>query len=167
MRCTSPISHNVKSPQIPMSHIVRLHATPPYLVHGAHCFQTAYWWACPLKAPASPNFLVSFRLMKECVASLSTDETFLPLIWTSRYKRLGLGTRLLALATKPTSNIQFMAMIRFVFAPQGNFLTFGPRPKYDLSWYRKTIILHTIRGTNTICLGDTKPPSNIPSAAQS
>jgi len=150
-----------------MSHIVRSHATPPYLVHAAHSFQTAYWWACPLYASANPNFLVSFRLIKECVASLSTDETFLPLIWASRYKRFGLGARLVALATKPMSNIQFTAMIRFVFATQDNFLIFGARPKCDLSRYHKTIILYTICGTNTICLGDTKPPSNIPSAAQS
>jgi hypothetical protein len=52
-----------------------------------------------LYAPASPNFLVSFRLIKECVASLSTDETFLPFILASRYNKLGLGLRLLALAT--------------------------------------------------------------------
>jgi hypothetical protein len=71
------------------------------------------------------------------------------------------------LATKPTSNIQFTATTRFVFAPQGNFPTFDPRPKHDLPWYRKIIILHTIRGTNMICLGSTKPPSNIPSVAQS
>jgi hypothetical protein len=71
------------------------------------------------------------------------------------------------LATKPTSNIQFAATTWFVFAPQGNFLTFGPRPKYVLLWYYKTIILHTIRDTNMICLGDTKPPSNIPSVVQS
>jgi hypothetical protein len=56
MRCTSLISHNVKSLQIPMSHIVRSHATPFYLVHAAHFFQAAYWWVCPLYALASPNF---------------------------------------------------------------------------------------------------------------
>ena len=105
-----------------------------------------------LYAPASSNFYMSFRLMKGCVASLSTHETFLPLNWASRYKRLGLGTRLLALATKPMSNIQFTAMIRFVFAPQGNFLTFGARPKYDLPRYHKTIFLYTIRGINMIAL---------------
>jgi hypothetical protein len=55
------------------------------------------------------NFNVSFRHMKECIASLSTHETFLPLILTSRYNRLGLALRLLALATKPTSNIQLTA----------------------------------------------------------
>jgi hypothetical protein len=43
------------------------------------------------------NFFVSFRLMKECIASLSTHETFLPLILALRYKKLGLGARLLAL----------------------------------------------------------------------
>lgn len=30
MRCTSSISHNVKSLQFPMSHIIRSHATPPH-----------------------------------------------------------------------------------------------------------------------------------------
>jgi hypothetical protein len=150
-----------------MSKIIRWHATPTHYYHAAHPFQTAYWWACPLSAPASPNFLMSFRLMKECVASLSSHKTFQPFIWASRYQRLGLGARLLALATKPMSNIQFTAMIQFVFAPQGNFLTFGARPKYDLPKYHKTIVLYTIRGINMICLGSTKPPSNIPSTAQS
>jgi len=114
------------------------------------------------QAPTSLWSLGSWK----CVASLSTHETFVPLIWASRYKRLGLGVRLLALATKPTSNIQFTATTRFVFVPQGNFLTFGLRPKLGLPWYCKTIILYTIRGTNMICLGSTKPPSNIPSTAQ-
>jgi hypothetical protein len=50
------------------------------------------------------------------------------------------------------SNIQFTAMIRFVFAPQGNFLTFGARPKYDVPRYHKTISLHTIRGIDMIAL---------------
>jgi hypothetical protein len=150
-----------------MSHIIRSHATLPHLYHAAHPFQTAYWWTCPLSTPASPNFLMSFRIMKECIASLSTHEIFLPLIWASRYKRLGLGVRLLTLATKPTSNIQFTATTWFVCAPQGNFLAFGPRQKHDLSWYCMIIIYNTICDTNMICLGDTKPPSNIPSAAQS
>ena len=38
MRCTSPISHIVKFPQIPMSHIRRSHATLPHLYHAAHHF---------------------------------------------------------------------------------------------------------------------------------
>ena len=70
MMCTSSISHNVKSLPIPISHIIRSHATPSHLVHVAHPSQTAYWWACLLYAPANPNNFVSFRLMKECVATL-------------------------------------------------------------------------------------------------
>jgi hypothetical protein len=144
MKCTSSISHNVKSLYIPMSHIIRSHARLPHLYHAAHHFLTANWWVCPLYALASSNFVMTFRLMKECVAYLSTHETFLPLIWASRYKRLGLGLRRLALATKPTSNIYFMATTWFVFVPQGNFLTFGLQSKHDFPRYRKTIILHRL-----------------------
>jgi len=111
--------------QIPMSHIIRSHATPPHLFHAAHPFQTAYWWACPLYAPASPNFLVRFRLMKECVASLSTHDTFLPLIWASRYNKLGLGLRLLALATKPPSNV-------------------WSTHQHDLPWYHKATNISSV-----------------------
>ena len=149
-----------------MSHILKSHATPLHLYHAAYPFQTVYGWVCPFYVPASPNLLMSFRLMRDYVASLSTYETFLPSAWASRYKRLGLGLRLLALATKATSDIQFTATTWFVFVPQGNFLTCGLWPKHDLPWYRKTIILHTIRNTNMICFGSTNPLSNILSTAQ-
>jgi hypothetical protein len=38
MRCTTSISHIMKFPQIPMSHIRRSHATLPHLYHAAHHF---------------------------------------------------------------------------------------------------------------------------------
>ena len=108
MRCTSSISHNVKSLQNPMSHIIRLHATPPHLCHAAHVFQAAYWWVCPLYTLANLNFFVSFRLMKACITFLLIHETFLPLIWASRHRKLDFGLGLLDLATVPPSNIWFI-----------------------------------------------------------
>ena len=125
----------MKSLHIPFFHIISSHATPLHLFQTVHHSQMAHWWACPLYASASPSSLVSFGLMKECVASLSTHETCLPFIWASRYKRLGLGLRLLALAAKPMSNIRSAATTWFVFVPQGNFQTFSPRHKHKLLWY--------------------------------
>jgi hypothetical protein len=53
-----------------------------------------------------PNSLAKFGLTKECVVPISTrHERSLPLIWASRYNRLGFGLRPLALATNPPFNI--------------------------------------------------------------
>jgi hypothetical protein len=52
-----------------------------------------------------PNFLAKLELMKECIAIVSIrHERSLPQICASRYKRLGLGLRPLALATNSPSN---------------------------------------------------------------
>ena len=56
--------------------------TALHLGHVAYPFQTADWWACPFYASARPNLLVSFGLMKECIATLSPmrhfDHSFKP-----------------------------------------------------------------------------------------
>lgn len=97
---------SVESPQIPMAHIIRWKGTPPPLSHAARPLWTARWWTCPVYTLANPNSFVSFRLIKECIACLATKHRiFLSFIWTSRYKKLGFSLRLLALATKPPTNI--------------------------------------------------------------
>ena len=121
MGCTSSDFHNVKSLHIPVSHIIKPHATPPRLFQAAHPFQTAHWWTYPLYALASPNSLVSFGLIKECVGFLSTYETFVPFIWSPRHKRLGLALRLLALATMSSSNIQSVIQTWFGLVYIANF----------------------------------------------
>ena len=45
----------------------------------------------PTLQVGKPQQIMNFRLKKECVASLSTHKTFLPFIWASRYRILGLG----------------------------------------------------------------------------
>ena len=81
---------------------------------------------------------------------------FIFFIWASRYNRLGLGLRLLALSTMPPSNMRTAATTWFALVSQGHLLTFSLWPKYDLPWYHKANFLHSMHDTNNIFFGTTK-----------
>ena len=85
-----------------------------------------------------PQHIMSFGLRKKCVASLSTHETFLSFIWTSRYEIVCFGLSLLALVIKPPSNIQFTTLTLFVLVLQCHLLTLCPWHKHEFSWYHNT-----------------------------
>jgi hypothetical protein len=100
--------HFTKCETFPMSHTLRSHAMPTSLFHAAHSLHTVRWWVCPPYALVNPTLLWALGSRKNAMPLYQPNMRH-QLIWASMYHRLGLGSMLLAMATKPPFNIWSVA----------------------------------------------------------